>query len=84
MKQFYIHHHQNIIWQSIQSGLVISLFVFAILRIFFYEFPMTWGEEITFFLKAYCASCFIFTTAMGGIACLYWSLLKIKKYIRVA
>lgn len=69
MKQSLLRH--RFLLQALQSGTVLSLFVYATLRVFFYEFPMTWTEEVMFFLKTVFCSCFFIATATGGVAWLY-------------
>jgi hypothetical protein len=64
--------------QALNSSSIISLFVYAALRVLFYEFPMTWGEEIVFFLKTVFASCFLIATATAGSAWLHRGIEKLK------
>ncbi|HEX2629666.1 MAG TPA: hypothetical protein VHM26_11655 [Chitinophagaceae bacterium] len=66
--------HPHMLVQALHSGSILSLFVYAILRALFYEFPMTWGEEALFFLKTVLVSCFLIATATGGATWLYRTL----------
>lgn len=78
MKQFFVRRHKNVFVQAMQSGSVISLFVYISLRCLFHEFPMSLSEEIFFFLKTGVASCLLIATAMTGSAWLYAAILKWK------
>lgn len=78
MKQFFIRRHKNLFIQALQSGSVISLFIYASLRCLFHEFPMSLTEEVLFFLKTAVASCFLIATAMTGSAWLYAAVVKWK------
>lgn len=80
MKQFIAQHRKSIMWQALQSGGVLSLCIYAIIRFTFYEFPMSWTEEAIFFLKTYFISCFLIATATGGSAWMYRSLIRMKLY----
>ena len=76
MKQFMLRHRKNIFAQALVSGGVLSLFIYAVLRILFFEFPMSWIEEISIFVKTTLLSSFLVFSATGGIAWAYRSLLK--------
>jgi len=80
MRQFYLQHRKSILWQAIQSGSILSLFVYAIFRMLFYEFPMTGMEEGLYFVKVFLSSLFVIATATGGSALLYRSLVKMRVY----
>jgi len=82
MKQFYLQHRKSIAWQALQSGSILSLFVYAIFRMLFYEFPLSWTEEGLYFIKTFSGSLFLIATATGGAALLYRSLVKMKLYKR--
>jgi hypothetical protein len=71
MKQFLLRHRKNMLLQAVSSASILSLFVYAVLRCLFYEFPMTWDEEILFFLKTFLSSCFVISTATAGSAWFY-------------
>lgn len=71
-----LRHRKNIFAQALVSGGVLSLFVYVVLRILFLEFPMSWIEEVTFFLKTTLLSSFLVFSATGGTAWAYRSLLK--------
>ena len=77
MKKFYHQHRRNIMLQAYQSASVLSIFVYAIFRIIFYEFPMSWQSEASLFVKMFLSSSVIIATATGGIALLYKSLIRI-------
>ena len=77
MRQFYSLHRNNILLQAFRSASVLSLFVYSMFRIYFFEFPLSWKEEAAFFIKMFLSSSFIITTATGGIVIFYKSLLKL-------
>jgi hypothetical protein len=79
MKQFLVRHRKNLIFQAVYSGAVLSLFVYAVLRFLFYDFPMPVLEEIAFFLKTFLASSFLIATATGGSAWLYLGIKKMQR-----
>ena len=76
MKQFFVRHRKNILLQSLYSGSILSLFVYAVVRILAFEFPMNWTEEIILFCKVMLSSSFLFATATGGLAWLYRNMLR--------
>jgi hypothetical protein len=78
MRQFFLRHRKNMLLRALYSGSILSLFIYAILRVLSYDFPMTWTEEITFFLKTFLCGCFLIATATGGSAWMYKLFLKMK------
>ena len=72
------------IGQAVQAGLIISLFVYAIFRLTFYEFPMTTVEEILYFSKIVLSCVFVVTTVSTAAALLYSFLLNLvrRKLVR--
>jgi hypothetical protein len=74
--------HPHMLLQALHSGSILSLFVYAILRALFYEFPMTWGEEVVFFLKTVLTSCFLIATATGGSTWLYRTIRMMNRRTR--
>lgn len=80
MRQFYNQHHKSIAWQALQSGSVLSLLLYAIIRGLFYEFPMTWAEESLFFIKVFLSSACLIAGTTGSVALLYRLVLKIRRH----
>jgi len=78
MKKFYHQHHKSILWQAMQLASILSLFMYALPRILFYDFPVSWYEEVLYFAKIYSCSLFIITSATGGPALLYRYILKLR------
>ena len=78
MRQLIIHYRKNILWQAFRSASVLSLFVYTMFRIFFFEFPLSWTEEATFFIKMFLTSSFIIATATGGIVIAYRSIIRLR------
>ena len=78
MKQFFLRHRKSVLIQSLRSAGILSLFVYAVLRCLFFEFPMTWLEEAGFFFKVFIVTVFFITTATAGSALLYRSMLKMR------
>ena len=76
MKKLIVRNKETILVQALYSGSIVSLFVYVVFRGLFYEFPMSWVEEISFFFKAILGSCFLFVTATGIPAGLCWLLEK--------
>jgi len=74
-----IRHKDHLMIQAISNGSIVSIFVYIIIRILFYEFPMSWTEEISFFIKISLASCLMITVATVGTAWLYRGLVKIRR-----
>ena len=70
MKQFLLHR-RYILMQALHSGCTISILIYVGLRLFFYEFPFTWVEEILFFVQMFFASCLVITSASTGCALLH-------------
>ncbi|HEX7846753.1 MAG TPA: hypothetical protein VF476_13205 [Chitinophagaceae bacterium] len=79
MKQFFFRHRRNMLLQALYSGSILSLFVYAVVRILAYEFPMSWIEEIFLFVKIMLASSFIIATATGGSAWMYRNVIKMLR-----
>jgi TRAP-type C4-dicarboxylate transport system permease small subunit len=79
MKKFIARHKNHLLLQAFSSSTVISVFVYIVTRILFYEFPMSWMEEIVFFLKITLTSCCIIATATGGSVWFYRGLVKMKR-----
>jgi hypothetical protein len=84
MKQSLLRYRKHMLLQALQSGSVLSLFVYATLRVLFYEFPMTWMEEVVFFLKTVLCSCFLIATATGGMTWLYRTIRVMTRKARNA
>lgn len=80
MRQFYKQHHKSIIWQALQSGSIVALFLYSIIRGLFYEFPMSWTEESLFFIKVFLSSACLIAGTTGSVALLYKLVLKIRRY----
>lgn len=64
---------------ALRSGSILSLFMYLVLRVLFYEFPMDWKEEILLFIKIFGSSCFLFALATAGSARLYREYVKMRK-----
>ncbi len=84
MKLHYQYLRKTILWQAVRSGSILSLFVYAIFRLLFYEFHFSWKGETIFFLKIFSASCLLMVILTGGIAWFYGFILKIKRYRKAA
>jgi hypothetical protein len=78
MRQLYIHYRQYILWQAFRSASVLSLFIYAMFRIFFFEFPLSWTQEAIFFIKMFLSSSFIIVTATGGVVIAYRTFVKLR------
>jgi hypothetical protein len=83
MKKIGAGQRKFILWQAIQSGSILSLLVYAIIRSLFFEFPMSWIAETIFFTKIFLSSVFIFAAATGGSTWLYLSVIKMKRHYKV-
>lgn len=76
MKQFITSNRHKVL-QGVPSALLISFSIYLFLRIIFHDFPMSWGEEILFFLKVTIIGSMLIILATGsctGVHSLY------KKY----
>lgn len=76
MKNFMMQHKNNLLLPALYAGLITSLFIYVVFRSLFYEFPMTWNEEISFFVKIVLSCCFAVATSTGGFTLLHAVLLK--------
>jgi hypothetical protein len=81
MKQFLFRNRQSMLFQAFRSGSILSLFVYTIIRILAFDFPMSWGEEILLFIKIMAASCFLIASATLGSAWVYKNVLNLKRRI---
>jgi len=77
MKKFYHQHRKNILLQAYLSASILSIFVYAIFRIIFYEFPMSWQGEVSLFVKMFFCSSVLIATATGGLVLLYRSVIRL-------
>ena len=64
---------------ALRSGSILSLFMYLVLRVLFFEFPMAWKEEIVLFVRIFGSSCLLFELATAGSARLYREYMKMKK-----
>ncbi len=78
MRQLYIFYRRNILLQAFRSASVLSLFIYTMFRIFFFEFPLSWTEEAVFFIKMFLSSSFIIATATGGVVIAYRTFVKLR------
>lgn len=79
MKQLFVHHRKTILAQALVSGGLLALVIYVVFRTLFYEFPMSWAEEASFFLKTTLVSCLVIGSITGSIA---WACELSKKIIR--
>jgi hypothetical protein len=63
MKQFILRNRNTVPLKAASSSFILSLFFYAVVRVLFYEFPMTWLEEAWFFIKVIITGCFTLTAA---------------------
>jgi len=78
MKQFIVRNRNTVAFRAFNSSLILSLCFYAVVRILFFEFPMTWFEEAWFFTKIFLTSSFVFTITVTTTGWLYLAFLKIK------
>ena len=79
MKRFILRHRKSMLLQAIRSGSMLSLFVYAVIRILAYEFPMNWIEEFLLFGKILLVTCFLIITATVGSAWVYKMLISFRR-----
>ena len=83
MKQFITRNRKRMIFRALYSAAIISICVYTFARVLFYEFPMTWTEEIVFFLQVVVTGSLLIGGAATIITSLYFLLLKIKQRTRL-
>jgi len=86
MKNVVIPAWKNLFFQAMYSSLIISICFYCFVRILFFEFPMTWLEEIVFFIKiVFTGSIFIVAcrSVVTGLYFLSQSKRRVKKLPRV-
>lgn len=81
MKQFLLRHRKNMLLQALHSGGILSLFIYAVIRILAFDFPMNLKEEITLFVKIMAVSSFLIAAATGGAAWTYRNILRQSRKI---
>ena len=79
MKKLIVRFGKTLVWQAIRSGLVLALFIYVMLRTMFHEFPMSWSEEIAYFLKTIMVSTSFIALCTGGIIYMYRGVLKMRR-----
>jgi hypothetical protein len=79
MKQFILRNKNTVPLKAASSSFVLSLCFYTVVRVLFYEFPMTWMEEAAFFVKVIITGCFALTAAATLTAWLYIILIKIVR-----
>jgi len=78
MKKIILSQSNKIIFRSLPSAAIISFCVYLFARILCYEFPMTWLEEITFFLKVMFTGSILIITCITGLRLFHLFILKQK------
>ncbi|MEI9811015.1 MAG: hypothetical protein WDO16_25780 [Bacteroidota bacterium] len=84
MKQFLVQRRNSILAKALYSSATISIFLYIIIRGFSYDFPMSWTEEITLFIKVIFTGTFMISLATVGCASLYKGFEKIKRHKKTA
>lgn len=79
MKQFILRNKNTVPFKAAFSSFIFSICFYAVVRILFYEFPMTWLEEAWFFIKMIAAGCFAITSAATLTTWLYIVIIKIVR-----
>ena len=82
MKNFFVRVRKTLAWQAIQSGMFLSLLIYLMLRTMFYEFPMTWSEEIAYFFKTILVSTIFISLCTGGMIYMYRGILKMRHWVK--
>ena len=78
MKQFILRNRNTVAFKAAHSSFILSVCFYALVRVLFYEFPMTWLEEAWFFVKVIAAGCFALTSAATLTSWLYLAVIKVK------
>jgi len=84
MKQFLVQHRNSILAKALYSSATISLFFYIIIRVFSFDFPMSWMEEIMLFIKVTFTGTFMMSLATVGCAGLYRAFERMKRYKKTA
>lgn len=79
MKKLIARLGKTIVWQAIRSGLVLAFFMYLMLRIIFYEFQMSWPEEVVFFSKVMLVGASFIALCTSGIIFMYYGILRMKR-----
>jgi hypothetical protein len=80
MRRF-LEQQRNRIWmKALYSSAIICFFLYIIIRVFSFDFPMHWSEEVFFFFKIMFAGCFLMVLATTISAAIYKFFLKMKRY----
>ena len=64
-------------FQAMYTSVIISVCFYVFVRVLFYEFPMTWLEEIAFFIKIVITGSLFISACRSGVAVLYF--LSVRK-----
>jgi hypothetical protein len=84
MKRFLVHQRNRIWVKAMCSSAVICLFLYIIIRIFSFDFPMSWREEMLLFFKIIFTGTFMMVIATTGSAVIYRTSLRIKRNKKAA
>ncbi len=78
MKQFITNNRHKVL-QGVPSALLISFSIYLFLRIIFHDFPMSWSEEIFFFLKVNVIGSLLIIMATGSCTGMHSLYKKYRK-----
>jgi high-affinity nickel permease len=84
MRRFLVQQRNRIWIKSLYSSTIISLLLYIVIRVFSFDFPMPWLEEVTLFVKVVCTGIFMMVIATTGIAIIYKIFLQRKRYKKAA
>ncbi|MGC4037542.1 MAG: hypothetical protein QM764_16390 [Chitinophagaceae bacterium] len=82
MKSFIAHKRHSIVFRAISPAIIVSVSLYVFVRILFYEFPMTWMEEIIFFFKLVFTGSLVISSTLVAVRWFYFYMLKLKHRIR--
>ena len=79
MKKFIARNRKTIAFRALYAASILSICLYTFVRVLFFEFPMTWPEEITFFLKLVITGSLFTGSVLIGLRWLYFYILKLRQ-----
>jgi hypothetical protein len=80
MKNLITRNRNTVAFRAISPASVISICFYLFVRVLFFEFPMTWIEEIVFFGKVMFSGISLIGIPVIALRLLYFYQLKFKQY----
>lgn len=82
MKRFISGYRRTIWAQHRNAALSLSAFLYCLIRCLSFDFPMSWGEEMAFFLKVFCSASALVMISAIFLHTFYFAVLRLRRQTR--